>query len=748
MATLSTNNDTITAAVNTTRAVIQTHLADNTLPTSYGGGGTPPLPVWGNMDDSNLKKLLPGSWLLTRAGETRYVPTVGAIKEHTGGWQFTSKSQDGLQGAYMSKTTAQNSVLTSAILGVATDGTSTGANADKLLTADGVPAVLAFAESPPEAAPLVNLKIGNRASQTVAIHEALSILNLTWGSVQPPSVEALPSRGIIEATMIPWDMLEEADHPGAVRSTLSQLLIDISGKSISAYTIASLLAGLADQQFSTRSIRKIGAAIAAAARSTTNARPAARRTTRRSSSSSSSPSPQQLEQIKKGKSLLAEVRRFCDALTNEQLALLKSAVEEAGWNAGFPASAGAVGATASSFWKQHAQGSSAATGSDAPHADASPPSIDASTTLDEVMIVAASVLDGDGTFSTQQPSEAEAANGAISNTCQEDQAEQAPSASPAQLAEQLAAEAGASEHARAAARTATQHNADRPPSRGSQEGGASAHGGAQADQAEQLQQQAARPPPAQPAEQRAAEPDASEHARAATRTAARRGAGTPPANEHGGEQDDAIYQAGQRQAERAPSAASSRRAARQTVWAPAIEPGSASPRAHTRPNTAAARPALEPAPACEESTTRARRERRKAATGATGGGPPPVVLGVEIVDLQTPESTSPVVGSPVLRQAPSGQDYLPNPSRLPDIAGSTGSIASLAASPHAPGASPPAGAQQTTSVRSREQAAQAAAEQVIPAAARPPRTLTVCDAGLRGSEPTRKRADRRRSHRR
>ena len=118
MATLSTNNDTITAAVNTTRAVIQTHLADNTLPTSYGGGGTPPLPVWGNMDDSNLKKLLPGSWLLTRAGETRYVPTVGAIKEHTGGWQFTSKSQDGIQGAYMPKTTAQNSSLTSAILGV------------------------------------------------------------------------------------------------------------------------------------------------------------------------------------------------------------------------------------------------------------------------------------------------------------------------------------------------------------------------------------------------------------------------------------------------------------------------------------------------------------------------------------------------------------------------------------------------------------------------------------------------------
>ena len=119
----------------------------------------------------------------------------------------------------------------------------------------------------PEAAPLVNLKIGNRASQTVAIEEALSILNLTWGSVQPPSVEALPSRGIIEATMIPWDMLEEADHPGAVRSTLSQLLIDISGTGISAYTIASLLAGLADQQFSARSIRKIGAAIAAAARS-------------------------------------------------------------------------------------------------------------------------------------------------------------------------------------------------------------------------------------------------------------------------------------------------------------------------------------------------------------------------------------------------------------------------------------------------------------------------------------------------
>ena len=80
-----------------------------------------------------------------------------------------------------------------------------GANADKLLTADGVPAVLAFVESPPEAAPLVNLKIGNGATQTVALYEALSILNLTWGSVQPPNVEALPSRGIIESIMILWE---------------------------------------------------------------------------------------------------------------------------------------------------------------------------------------------------------------------------------------------------------------------------------------------------------------------------------------------------------------------------------------------------------------------------------------------------------------------------------------------------------------------------------------------------------------
>ena len=86
MATLSPNEDTITAAVNTTRAVILTHLADDTLPPSDGGGGTPPLPTWGNIDDSNLKKQLPGSWLLTRAGETRCVPTQGTIKEHTGGW--------------------------------------------------------------------------------------------------------------------------------------------------------------------------------------------------------------------------------------------------------------------------------------------------------------------------------------------------------------------------------------------------------------------------------------------------------------------------------------------------------------------------------------------------------------------------------------------------------------------------------------------------------------------------------------
>ena len=179
MATLSLNQDTIITAVNATRAVILTHLADDTLPPSDGGGGTPPPPTWGTLDDSTLKKQLPGSWLQTRAGETRYVPTQGAIKEHTGGWQFTSKSQDGVLGAYKSKTTAQNSFLTSAILGVATDGTSMGANADKLLTADGVPAVLAFAESPPEAAPLVNLKIGNGATQTVALYEALSILNLT-----------------------------------------------------------------------------------------------------------------------------------------------------------------------------------------------------------------------------------------------------------------------------------------------------------------------------------------------------------------------------------------------------------------------------------------------------------------------------------------------------------------------------------------------------------------------------------------
>ena len=93
MATLSLNQDTIITAVNTTRAVILTHLADDTLPPSDGGGGTPPLPTWGTIDDSTLKKQLPGSWLQTRAGETRYVPTQGAIKEHTGaGYDNTTRS--------------------------------------------------------------------------------------------------------------------------------------------------------------------------------------------------------------------------------------------------------------------------------------------------------------------------------------------------------------------------------------------------------------------------------------------------------------------------------------------------------------------------------------------------------------------------------------------------------------------------------------------------------------------------------
>ena len=70
------------------------------------------LPRLYELNEASTKEFLPGTLLLTAAGEVRYVPLEDLIRERAGGWQFRTVSARGRLGTwsgteYFSKTAAE-----------------------------------------------------------------------------------------------------------------------------------------------------------------------------------------------------------------------------------------------------------------------------------------------------------------------------------------------------------------------------------------------------------------------------------------------------------------------------------------------------------------------------------------------------------------------------------------------------------------------------------------------------------------
>ena len=347
MASLSSNTDmAMTNVIDKTKAVALTYLSADPPPSSVGGGTPLPIPLWNTMEDSALVKNLPGSWVKTLAGEVRFVPLSNAVGERSGGLLFSTirTTPSGAPQIFKTRADAEDFFLSDAVLGVASDDSAKGINVDKLVTADGTPAALSFAESR-DATPVVNLKIGNGPTETVALQQALETLNISWGNVSSQDTEPLPTKGALETLIVPMGAL------GDEFGVLSQLLLD-TREGLSAYTLGSLVAGLSNVNFSQRDVRKLGAAFAAAAQqSGATARPATRR-------SMGAPAPTvDRHKAKFGKALMKLIKEFCDSISPAQISRLTVETEEAAqsqgasnWRRSLAACASALGAKAHAIW--------------------------------------------------------------------------------------------------------------------------------------------------------------------------------------------------------------------------------------------------------------------------------------------------------------------------------------------------------------------------------------------------------------
>ena len=336
----------MTNVIDKTKAVVLTYLSADPPPSSVGGGTPLPIPLWNTMEDSALVKNLPGSWVKTLAGEVRFVPLSNAVGERSGGVLFSTirTTPSGAPQIFKTRADAEDFFLCDAVLGVASDDSAKGFNVDKLLTADGTPAALSFAESG-DATPVVNLKIGNGPTETVALQQAWESLNISWGSVSSQDTEPLPTKGALETIILPLGAL------GDEFGVLSQLLLD-SREGLSAYTLGSLVAGLSNVNFSQRDVRKLGAAFAAAAQQSGAAsRPATRR-----SLGASAPAVDK-HKAKFGKALMKLIKEFCDSISPVQISRLTVETEEAAqtqgasnWRRSLAACAAALGAKAHAMW--------------------------------------------------------------------------------------------------------------------------------------------------------------------------------------------------------------------------------------------------------------------------------------------------------------------------------------------------------------------------------------------------------------
>ena len=283
------------------------------------------LPRLYELNEATTKEFLPGTLLLTAAGEVRYVPLEDSIRERAGGWQFRTVSARGRLGAwsgteYFSKTAAEGA-FKAALMGVGTEPHGQGRGASAVRDLDGNPVEISFATGPSDSLSQLMYKTHDDRVFKGAPEVILPRLNLQSWRHYPttrPVAATLPSRLVLERAMVRWQTLEDPQYPGYRRNILTSVGIPIDIiDGVSAFTLAAFVVGVAAganhaARLPVQHVRVVAAAVSAAIRAET------RHLSTRSSPATGDLSPPHLARIRSGKMVLGVVKNLLDALSPAQ----------------------------------------------------------------------------------------------------------------------------------------------------------------------------------------------------------------------------------------------------------------------------------------------------------------------------------------------------------------------------------------------------------------------------------------------